>query len=183
MRPNWGYGGVIRSARMRVVLAVLTAASCRYSLDDAEFRDAPQARICAPSATNQGCIDAEARSDLTYIQATILKPRCTFRSCHDGGNQPAGALDLRTEDAARTNLVGVHSDLDASRTLVVPGNARQSFLLVLLGAYAPADMDPPLAEIPRDEQGRLVGTMPQGAPVLCCQKLDAVERWIIAGAP
>lgn len=167
---------------MRVALALITAASCRYSLDSAEFNDAPQPRICAPSATNQGCLDAESRSDLGYLHATILEPKCTFRSCHDGGSQPAGKLDLRTLEAARTNLIGAPSMLDPARTLVVPGNARQSFLLALLGAYEPTDMDPPLAEIPHDQQGRIVGTMPQGAPVMCCQKLDAIERWIVAGA-
>lgn len=168
---------------MRVALALIAVASCRYSLDSAEFNDAAQARSCTPSATNQGCLDAEAHSDFTYIHATLLKPKCTFRSCHDGGTQPAGKLDLRTLDVSRTQLVGAPSRLDTSRTLVVPGNARQSFLLVMLGAYKPADMDPPLAEIPNDAQGRPVGTMPQSAPVMCCQKLDAIERWIIAGAP
>lgn len=168
---------------MRVVVALLTVASCRYSIDSAEFRDAPQPRICTPSQTAQSCLAAEARSDLAYIHATILKPRCTFGACHDGGTQPAGSLDFETAATARADLVGAASTLDPSRTLVVPGNPRQSFLLALLGAYAPADMDPPLATIPSDDQGRPVGTMPQGAPVMCCQKLDAIERWILAGAP
>jgi hypothetical protein len=28
-----------------------------------------------------------------------------------------------------------------------------------------------------------VGYMPQAAPTLCCQKLEAIERWILASAP
>jgi hypothetical protein len=67
--------------------------------------------------------------------------------------------------------------------LVVPGNPAQSFLTVMIGQIRPEEADPPFTAIPNDSSGNFVGTMPQNAGVLCCQKLDAIERWIGSGAP
>jgi len=174
--------GTVRA--MRFALAVIAvAASCRYDLDHAEFSDAAQLRPCVPNSAAQSCISAEAHSDFGYVHTAILKPKCTFRGCHNGDPTPAGKFDFRTADAAYTHLVGAQSLLDSARSLVVPGNARQSFLLVMMGSYKPSEADPPLSEIPTGDRGKFVGTMPQDAPVMCCQKLDAIERWIGLGAP
>jgi hypothetical protein len=167
---------------MRVALAVLLIAGCRYDLDHASFDDAAQVRLCKPSTNTQSCLDADAHSDFTFIHGTIIKPKCVFSGCHDGGTSKAGMLDLRTKDPAYANLVGVASKLDPTRMLVVPGNPHQSFMLVMLGEYKPGEADPPLTAIPNDDKGNVVGTMPQNATIICCQKLDAIERWITAGA-
>jgi hypothetical protein len=42
--------------------------------------------------------------------------------------------------------------------------------------YAPDEAVPP-APAPRDNL-----YMPLSSPPVCCQKLDAIERWIMAGA-
>jgi hypothetical protein len=49
----------------------------------------------------------------------------------------------------------------------------------MLRHVTPEMADPPVGEPPDD-----VGYMPQnaGGAVLCCQKLEAIQRWIEAGA-
>lgn len=169
---------------MRVALAlVLVATACRYDLDHATFSDAAEARLCKVSTNTQSCLDADAHSDFTFIHTTIIKPKCIFSGCHDGGaGSRAGMLDLRMKDTAHAELVGAPSLLDPSRTLVVAGNANQSFLMVMLAAIKPSEADPPLQSIPLDDKGNVVGTMPQNSSIICCQKLDAIGRWITAGA-
>ena len=53
----------------------------------------------------------------------------------------------------------------------VPGDPSSSYLEVMLGSVK-GKIDPS------------VGIMPQntGGELLCCQKLDAIQRWITAGA-
>jgi hypothetical protein len=165
-----------------VVLVLAVVGACRYDLDHATFDDAAQARLCKVSTNTQSCLDAAAHSDFTYIHASIIKPKCIFSGCHDGGTSKAGMLDLRDKDTAYANLVGAPSVLDATRTLVVPSNASQSFLMVMLAAIKTDEADPPLMSIPLDDKGNKVGTMPQNSTIICCQKLDAIERWITAGA-
>jgi hypothetical protein len=54
---------------------------------------------------------------------------------------------------------------------VIPSDPTTSYLEVMLGSE-PGSVDP------------TVGLMPQsnGGMLLCCQKLDAIQRWITAGA-
>jgi hypothetical protein len=68
-------------------------------------------------------------------------------------------------------LVNGDSALMAGSKLVVPGDPTTSYLEVMLGSQ-PGTIDP------------MVGLMPQdnGNQLLCCQKLDAIERWIMDGA-
>jgi hypothetical protein len=171
---------------MRLALVLLTGSlcGCRYDLDhrNVDAGDA-NARLCQVSANVQSCLDSASHSDLTYLQAEIFAPKCSFTACHDGGNYPAGRLDMRTLASAYTSLVNMPSKLDSSRTIVVPGNSTQSFLSVMIGEIKPADADPPLDAIPMGTTGLFVGTMPQDSTtVLCCQKLDAIARWIDDGA-
>jgi hypothetical protein len=169
-------------------LATLPTIACRYDLDHAEYADAAQARLCKPSTSTQSCLDADAHSDFTFIYTSTIKPKCVFSGCHDGSTaqtsmKGAGRLDYKKDQAtAHASLVADASLLDPTRTIVVAGNAHQSFLMVMMGAIKPMEADPPLDAIPKDDKGNNVGTMPQGSPVICCQKLDAIERWITAGA-
>jgi hypothetical protein len=55
-------------------------------------------------------------------------------------------------------------------------DVKSSYLMLMLH-----DFDPTTATPPGREPG--IGYMPLGFGSLCCQKLDAVERWITAGAP
>ena len=96
----------------------------------------------------------------------------------NGGATDAGRLDLRMA-ASHVELVNIDSEVDVGRKLVVPGDAAKSYLLVMLGQIKPADADPPTVAPPAT-----IGFMPQatGGALLCPEKRDAVERWIVAGA-
>ena len=85
---------------------------------------------------------------------------------------------MKTPGASHAGLVDVASDIDPARKLVVPGKPKESYLLMMMQHFPPEEMEPTPATPPPN------GYMPQnaGGMVLCCQKLDAIERWIAAGA-
>jgi hypothetical protein len=116
------------------------------------------------------CIEAREHADLDWIQAKVFTPSCAaFTACHQGAASQAGGLDL---DAGRSHdsLVNVPSSRFPEWTLVVPNQPAMSYLMVVLGQYpGPLDED--------------IGTMPYNTPLLCKEKRDAIERWILAGAP
>ena len=128
-----------------------------------------------PSAS---CLEAEGYQDLTNIESKIFKAACVFSGCHNGGATDAGRMDLR-EGMAHTSIVGVDSEVELGRQIVVAGNPAASYLLVMLGEIDPADADPPTNPPPG-----AIGLMPQnaGGMLLCSQKRDAIVRWIEAGA-
>ena len=146
------------------------------------------ATMCAACGTNppgvdgggdaspQVCLDAKMHSDLTWIQDNIFTKQCAFSGCHNGGANPAGMMDLRA-GMAHAHVVNVTSMLDTTRKIVVPGDAAKSYMLVMIGEIQPAMADPPASAIRSD-----VGPMPQGSPLLCIEKRDAIQRWIVAGA-
>jgi hypothetical protein len=50
--------------------------------------------------------------------------------------------------------------------------------MMMLQQFPASEMEPtPVAPPPSD-----IGLMPQGGGAICCQKLDAIDRWITAGA-
>ncbi|MDB4959221.1 MAG: hypothetical protein JWO36_6790 [Myxococcales bacterium] len=164
---------------MRALLAaaVMLTFGCRYDLDHAPpLPDAIQAS-CTIS-TSSACMDAVNHSDFTWIQDNIFTKQCVFSGCHNGGNTDAGKIDLRT-GRAFAHLVNVTSNLEKTRKLVVPSSSAQSYLQVMLGKIPPEMASPPAGPILET-----VGVMPQnnGGALLCCQKLDAIDRWITAGA-
>ena len=170
-------------SRRRVIVPVLLLvgiAACRITLDDpVEF----STRTCAETAV-AACTEAAQHSDLAWIEANVFN-KCTFSGCHNGAMTDAGRLDL-SPTKAFAGLVNVDSQIAAGPTLmgkakmVVPMMPTQSYLLVMLRQLTPAQFDPPLTEPPPS-----IGYMPQnaGGVVTCCQKLDAVTRWIEEGAP
>lgn len=115
------------------------------------------------------CLEAVNHSDLAFIQSKIFTPGCTFTSCHRGAATMAGGLSLEA-GVARDQLVGKPSDLDPTKMMVKPGDPANSYLMIITGKYP--------GVIPAT-----VGTMPSRNPLLCEQKLDAMDRWIAAGAP
>jgi hypothetical protein len=164
----------------RVVLAALLVTACRIDLDHApRTTDSRTAQTeCEISTTSVPCMDAVGHSDLTWIQANVFTKQCVFSGCHNGGNTDAGKKDMRAGQSFAT-LVNAKSRLDDTRKLVVPGNVKQSYLSVMLGHITPAMADPPAGPVKSS-----VGLMPQdnGGALLCCQKLDAIDAWITAGA-
>ena len=123
--------------------------------------------------TSPACAEADGYQNLASIETKIFSGSCALSSCH-GGRATQPALGAGKAYAA---LVNVRSQLDPSRTLVVPGDPQQSFLMVMLGAVAPGAMSPPLSAVPTP------GVMPLAGTQLCTEKLDAISRWIEAGAP
>ena len=127
----------------------------------------PQPDAAGPSAD---CLEATTHSDLAFIQAKILTPGCAaFTSCHRGAATSAGGLSL---EAGQTlpQMLGKPSDIDPSKLLIKAGDPANSYLMIITGKY-PGVIDP------------IIGTMPSRNPVLCAEKLDAMDRWIAAGAP
>lgn len=162
----------------RAVLVVLLLTGCRIDLDHraVDATVATDSGTLCQVGTVSACMDAVNHSDLTWIQANVLTPKCTFSGCHNGANTPQGLVDLRS-GMAHDHLVGFTSMLQTSRKLVVAGNPKQSYLDVMLGTFPPDQADPPAPPVPSN-----VGLMPMNAGVLCCQELDAIDRWITAGA-
>lgn len=115
------------------------------------------------------CQLATTYQDFTSIQENIFKRQCAFMDCHDA-TAPEAHLDL-TGTTAHDQLVDINaeSNVAAGWKRVVAGSPSTSYLMIMLGRYTgPIDPD--------------VGTMPQNSPLLCDEKLDAIERWITAGA-
>ena len=154
---------------------------CRISLENYDTSiqdtDGGNGRACVVSSTSASCVEATMHSDLAFIEQKIFASSCNVPgSCHNSASDP-GKLDLRP-GVSHDHLVGVPSIIDRTRKLVVPNDVAASYLMLMLRDVAPAMASPPGSPPPGN-----VGFMPQAAPVLCCQKLDAIERWINAGAP
>lgn len=166
-------------SRLCVIVALLGLSACRYTLDDPED---PTARSCT-DGTVAACTEAATHSDLAWIEANVF-PKCTFSGCHNGAATDAGRLDLQPGKSFAA-LVNKDSEIATGPTLtgkaklVVPGQPNQSYLLVMMQALPPAEFSPPL-----DEPPAAVGYMPQGTGGVpsCCQKLDALTRWVMDGA-
>ena len=157
---------------------------CRISLDNfdtsVQNTDGGNGRACVVSSTSQPCMDATMHSDLAFIEQKIFAQSCNVPgSCHNSASDP-GKLDLRP-GVSHDHLVGVPSMIDRTRRLVVPNDVAASYLMLMLRDVPPAMANPPASPPPGN-----IGFMPQNggaSATLCCQKLDAIERWINAGAP
>ncbi|MGN6105066.1 MAG: hypothetical protein ACTHU0_08180 [Kofleriaceae bacterium] len=160
--------------RLALAAGLVATLGCRHSLEDEGGPSPVDAGPISPA-----CMEATTYSNLANIENKIFKQSCVFSGCHNGANTAAGELDLRA-GMAHASLVNVASRIDATRKMVVPDQIDQSYLLMMMGRIAPGDMSPPAAPPPDD-----IGLMPQnsGGALLCVQKLEAIERWILAGAP
>ena len=142
------------------LLALFSAASC--SGDDGNGDG-------GVDAISVSCMEAVTHSDLAWLQEKVFTPSCSaFVSCHKGTALEAGGLSLEPGQTI-PQTVNIDSDLFPAFKRIVPGDAPNSYMMIILGKFdGPLDSD--------------VGTMPYNNPKLCQEKLDAVERWIAAGA-
>jgi hypothetical protein len=162
----------------RLAAVAILLAGCRVSLESNDLGGDITSRQCTVSTTSQPCMDATAHSDFAWIEQKVFVASCDFSGCHSSAND-AGKLDLRS-GMSHDHLVGVSSMIDRTRQLVVPNDVPASYLMLMLRDVPPAMANPPAGPPPGN-----IGYMPQGpaSAALCCQKLDAIERWIEAGAP
>ncbi len=186
---------------MRWVVLAIVVVACRIDLDHGGTSGSTidgasnMRQQCAINTISTLCTGADALTDCStgsagcfkYIKEKIFDLNCKSSSCHSLGG--TGKLDLSTDDVgtvsqatAYTNLMGsngmgVASMVDTTRLLVVPGHPEQSYLDYMTQKVAPSDMVPPEGDPPKN-----VGYMPQANGVLCCQKLDLIDRWIQGGA-
>ena len=170
---------------LRLALVVLLATSaCRLSLED----DAPTmmggdgGRGCNVVTTNAACVMADempaVSQTLSWIEPNIFTPNCGTTSCHGAvttGGNPAGRVVLTT--GSYSQLVDVDATFASGRKLVVPGSINQSYLMVLVHGITLTEAEPSPAPKPSGDR-----YMPLGSPAICCQKIDALGRWIAAGA-
>lgn len=171
---------------LRVALVALLATSaCRISLEDDETPMPPDGsggRLCTVSTSNAECLMAAAMpavsQTLAWIEPNIFTRNCGTTACHSptaGGGAPGGVIVLTAD--SHTALVNVDTKLANARKLVVPNDVGKSYLMVLMRHLTLQQADPSPAPAPRDDL-----YMPLNSPPICCQKLDALERWIMNGA-
>ena len=160
-------------------LAIVILAACGGGGSDAPV-DSSSGRACQVS-TSASCMEAVNHQDLPWIEANVFSAQCAFSGCHNGQATTAGRINLKDPGMSHDDLVGQDSMIAAGRKLVVAGAPKQSYLMMMLQLFPPSEMEPtPVAAPPTD-----IGFMPQGTngAAICCQKLDAIERWVAAGAP
>jgi hypothetical protein len=126
------------------------------------------AAIVPPDGIPSGlapCDEAGYHSDFGWIQRTIFDVSCATTGCHAGANPDAG-MNL-SRGMAYAALVNVASRYTDGWLRVTPGSPGESMLMVQIGG----EPGPPLE-----------GLMPWGEAPLCDPQIDAVRRWIQAGA-
>jgi hypothetical protein len=165
----------MRAVLLFALLATL-ALGCRIDLDHRVDDANTSGRSCKVS-TAAVCKEAETKSDFTWIKGKIFATNCFGSSCHSGSTA-SGMLDL-TDDPYTALMgsdgLGTASNLDPPHKRIVAGDPASSYLFFIvhgLDNNRAAFPDPPST----------VGYMPMSNSTLCCQKIDALERWIMAGA-
>jgi hypothetical protein len=170
------------------VLALLLCApglGCKVDLDHFEQT------FCKPSQTAPTCLEAEEKnvSDMAWLQTNVFTRNCGGDDCHGqpvNGTEPGGTIVLANGNAYKALLGAepdagpaplVESTFSPAHKLVVPGKPELSYLFFLMRGQ-PADTGATVFDEPPAD----TGYMPSANNTLCCQKLDAVERWIRAGA-
>jgi hypothetical protein len=121
-----------------------------------------------PADASPACAEATQHSDFTWIKANIFQKSCAnFTSCH-GADATIHQENLHlTADLAFAQLVNVASGQVPGKMRVQPNSCADSYLYNKL-----SNMD--------IKSG--TSYMPASSPKLCQEKIDAVCRWIEAGA-
>jgi hypothetical protein len=147
-------------ARLVLALTVFTTLGCRIPLDNT-------GDDTMVDGASDICNEAKSHSDLAWIQDNIFTHACALSGCHKGTALNAGALTLES-GMSHGSLVGQAAETETGWMRVVANDPSHSYLLVAMGA----EPGPTPAG----------GLMPLANPKLCQDKLDAVSRWIMAGA-
>ena len=139
------------------------------------------AGLVLPLAAGCDTGPASSNADLQVAPATFtslkptIKASCALSaSCHSSAPNRSGGIDLETDPyAALVNQPTVDAAYPKAKqtfpTLVIPGNAAQSFLYVKL--TLPLGIDPNLGS-----------SMPQASAKLDAATIAAFKSWIDAGA-
>ncbi len=166
--------------RSLVLLVAVTGVSC----SDGGGVDPPDAApaidaLESDAELSPSCREALEHSDFTWLHDRIFNPTCAnFTQCHDTVNS-AGRLNMLSRDTAYAELLGP-SFFFPSWNIVEPGSPEDSYLLVKLRCFSEKDE---LGESCEDGPIAIDGElMPPDADPLCKQKIDAIVRWIEAGA-
>ncbi len=139
---------------------------------DADIVDAgPDA---PPPDASASCLEATQHSDFGWIQANVFAKSCFFAtSCHTAaGNAPAG-LSL-TPELAYAELVDQPSTQVAAKMRIAPGVCADSYLYDKITNSAAIQTGKKPMPPTFNSQGQFVP--------LCQEKIDAICRWIEAGA-
>ena len=140
-----------RISKQAVVVLGLVALSVAISCED------------NPDDVDPACEEAVNHSDLPWLEDNVFRGCSNFTVCHKGSARSANGVNLEKGNVI-DNLVGKPHSEFTDRTMVIPGDPDNSYLMVLLGA-----VEGPLNE---------AGTMPYQNPLLCQEKIDAISRWI-----
>lgn len=117
-----------------------------------------------PAGEIRGQLNAFVGVKLSGLQTSIFTPRCS--GCHNGvGSQLPGSLDLR-DGRSYASLVGVASLQQGSVKRVEVHSEQHSYLIHKVEG---------LSTITGDR-------MPQSAPMLTREEIDAIRTWIDLGA-
>jgi hypothetical protein len=157
--------------RLTLVASLFTlgslATACGGDDDGATADAGPTFDAGAPDATAP-CEEAKAHSDFAWINANIFTKSCAFSGCHNAATHEE-SLDL-SSSAAFAEIVDVASTQVTSKKLIdsTSTDCTNSYLYDKIS-----------------NQNLKAGTvyMPRAQPMLCQEKIDAVCRWIAAGAP
>ncbi len=166
------------------LLATTTGVACKIDLDEFE-----EVRLCEEGSAAV-CREAVNHSEFEWLQDNLFSTNCSGDDCHGvpvNGQPPGGKLVL-AKGFAYATLLGKAADapgeppLVASQytddhKLVQPGAPNRSYLLYMMRGVTQEQGVPRFTAPPDDP-----GFMPPNSKPLCCQKLDAVSRWIEAGA-
>lgn len=174
----------------RLALVALLLGGCRINLestvDDMKVPDGGMGCVKGTSGvcqcvmgTSSTCVAAVGKNTFSWINDNILNNNCLGSSCHQAGSS-SNAKKNPYGDAATSypSLVNFASNVKPGTVLVVPGQPKQSYALVMLNKLPAEDFLPSATTYPASD----IGLMPQSNLTLCCQKLDAIEAWITAGA-
>jgi hypothetical protein len=126
---------------------------------------------CAPGSgegldSNGNPVTAGSQSiplaaNFASIQANIFTPNCATSGCHVGTTAPFG---LRLDAGnSFTSIFEQTSSEDATATLIVPGDADNSYLV-------------------RKIQGNAGSRMPKNLPALSADKIQVMRDWVNNGA-
>ncbi len=129
--------------------------------------EAPEDPFTTPKNSIAGdvlCEEAKLHSDFKWIQKYAIEPNCVATLCHNSDSS-LEKIDLNLE-FAYTHLMESTSEYSAL-PLVDPNRPENSYLMVVLGEY--------------DQEQLETRPMPLTLP-MCQPILDAVNRWILAGA-